>query len=215
MRYNILIIAIVLLFAGCETKFDDMSQFLQWANEPDNGLVKERTINGYKIRIKYLPAEYLVSQELSYQTTYSQNEIDSLYSYYSNSRTFLLSISHPTESAAEPDMLISSSNDYADYAGKYLALSFGLQSYIYINGDEKTYPPVLATMEQTTSVNAGRNFFIVFADVDETDELFNEDILDIVFDDEIFNTGISHYRFTKKDIDNLPDFRFLKITKEL
>jgi hypothetical protein len=200
---------------GCKKEFNNMSQFLQWVNDPDNELLIEKSINGFKLRMKYLPPEYLVIQEMSNETNYSQTELDSIYGYYSKSRTFILSISHPADKGADPDILFSSSRNYSEYAGKYMALSFGLQSYIKIVSQNKTYQPVLTAMEQTTSITGGRTFYLVFADVEQTDELLNEEILDIVFDDEIFNTGISHFRFTKEDMDNIPDFKFLNITKEL
>ncbi len=215
MKINALILVFCLFLFSCQKEFNNIGEFLQWIEEPENGLVKEKNINGFKIKMKYLPPEYLVSQELSYSEKHDQQDIVSIYSYYSNNRTFLLSITHPIERGTNPDIIISSSDNYSDYAGKYMNLSFGLNSIIKINGENNVYHPILASMEQTTSIKGGRTFYIVFADVNETDELLKEEMLDIVFDDEIFNTGISHFRFSKKDIDNIPDFKFINVTNEL
>ncbi len=126
-----------------------------------------------------------------------------------------MSITYAAENNQAMDVIQSASTGYTDFTNKFMTLSFGIQSYVRIKTSGQHYFPVLASMEQTNSVSTGKTFYLVFADDEPGHDLMAESVLDIVFDDEIFNTGISHFRFTKNDLDQIPEFNFLKINHKL
>ena len=95
---------------------------------------------------------------------------------------------------------------------RYLPANYqALKSYkksaerITLHANSAIYAPALASFENTYGANDVKTLTLLFVPTDSTDQaLFSSDTLDIELYDDIFDTGITHYIFTKKNIENTP-----------
>jgi hypothetical protein len=100
-------------------------------------------------------------------------------------------------------------SNYTEYAARSMSMNFDMQQYIKLKADEQEYIPVLSSMENVYSIDNKRNVLLVFVPKTKTDKkLFTASKLDFVYDDQLFELGINHFLFERKDFDKLPPFPF-------
>ncbi|OFX36443.1 MAG: hypothetical protein A2X08_14595 [Bacteroidetes bacterium GWA2_32_17] len=178
-----------------------MDDYLTWLNDSENGLMKERIINGLQIKVKYLPPDYLSLKDKSSRNT------DSLKDYYSHSLSFLLSIN--PEQVNQKDIVYREVNDYSDYKARIYQLSFRLDELISVEIENMKITPVLTSFENVYGIKQGRDIIVVFTPSDENQaKMIASGNIDFIFNDEIFKTGISHFQFIRSDIENAPAIDF-------
>lgn len=178
-----------------------MEDYLAWLNDSENGLMKERIINGLQIKVKYLPPEYLAV------TDRSSGKTDSLKNYYSQSLTFLLSIN--PDQLNQKDVVYKDVNNYIDYKSRIYQLSFRLDELISVEIEDVRLKPVLTSFENVYGIKQGRDIIVVFTPADDRQsELLASGNIDFILNDEIFSTGISHFQFLRGDIENAPEIDF-------
>ena len=195
----------VLFCFSCSTTVDSEQELLQWLNKKDQGFVKKTKANGFVMTMKYLPPEYLAINEMGKDEENGRQSIEEYLKEFKNSRTFLLTIQHDDENV---DAGTYGVRNLQEYNQRIQALSFGLKQAIQLKTDSgKKYEPVLTTMENLYEIGNKKSIYIVFSG--EHQEIFTSEKLDIVFQDTYLDTGISHFVFQKKNIDQLPTLTFL------
>ena len=204
-----LLFILTLFICGCSSDFQTEREFYQWWNDSENGLVKEKEINDFKLIVKYMPPEYLAYNELKGKN-FTRSEYDDLYDKYKSSRTFLLSIL-PADEKSTQDVLYYNLQSVEEYKQRIMEMNFSPGEYISLKTDCGVYKPVLSTMENVYNIDPKRSLYLVFADNEENQGLLNANELDLVFEDYIFDTGINHFSFNKNKLDNIPVFSFLNI----
>ncbi len=197
MRNHILILLLLFVTFACSNDPKDLKSFYKWINDPDNGLVKSRDIEGIKISVKYLPAEFLALKESSEGNL--KGSYDSLYTLYKQNHTFLLSVSY-TDDKNVNDPMYKDLRDYPDYKVRAQAMNFDMNEYVSIKTSSNEYRPVLTSMENTYSLKGQRNIYLVFTDESLKKELQSEKELDFVFEDVFFQTGVNHFVFQQSDL---------------
>ncbi len=190
------------LLSGCEKRFDNLKSIYQWINDPGNGLVKTKNVEGIKLTVKYLPAEFLALKEAKEESVYNAKTYDSLFNLYKSSHTFLLSIAS-VENENSNDPMYKDLEDFPEYKKRAKTMNFDMQSYLTLRTSTEEFKPTLAIMENTYSLKGQRNIYVVFTDQSPKDEM-KEDAFDFVFNDEIFQTGQNHFIFEKSDITGMP-----------
>ncbi len=197
-----LLFMVVCLLSGCKKQtINSMEDYLAWLNDSENGLMKERIINGLQIKVKYLPPEYLAV------TDRSSGKTDSLKNYYSQSLTFLLSIN--PDQLNQKDVVYKDVNNYIDYKSRIYQLSFRLDELISVEIEDVRLKPVLTSFENVYGIKQGRDIIVVFTPADDRQsELLASGNIDFILNDEIFSTGISHFQFLRGDIENAPEIDF-------
>lgn len=205
---NILVLS-VLIFTQCQRSIESEADFQKWLHTPENGFVQQKKVNNLVITTKYLPPSYLALSDLKAFEQPSQLMFDSLMLAYKNSLTFVMTIQPDKEKKANGDVMYRGVSDYLSYKERVAQMNFGMDEYVrlYIGG--KTFKPVLTTFDNTYSLVEHRSLYLVFAEEKEGEGLFTGDILDLAFNDEVFNTGISHFKFRREDIQNTPKINFL------
>lgn len=193
-----------LILSGCSKGFSNEKDLYSWMNNKKNGLVKVKEINGIKLTVKYLPSQYLAYKELKNTGAKHQN-IDSLNKWYENTHSFILNIGLIEEAAADVDIMKLGVSNYEEYREKFMTMNFDMGQYISLKINNKEFSPVLANLENVYGLAGDRNINLVFP----KDDLPAEEI-DLIFNDEIFNTGITHFTFKPKDAESLPPLKFLK-----
>jgi hypothetical protein len=197
---------LLVLFCSCKKEFKTEKDFFAWLNAPENGLVKTKEIDQFKITVKYLPTSYLAYLETK-NNNYSIEQIDSIKCNYINSKTFLLTI-EPVDKRKGTDLLFQDAVSYEQYKQRVLDLNFNAAEFIKIKANGNEYLPVLTNMENAYNIDTKKNITLVFVDEGKSKGLFAANELDFTFTDQIFNTGINHFVFSKKDLDNTPSFLF-------
>lgn len=198
-----------LLLAGCRQEIHDYSEYLKWINDEAHGLVKEKRINNLVLTVKYLPADYLVYRDLHEHQATSGKLKDSLSAQYRASKCFLLTIAPDKEKPGnDGDIMMRGIQSLEQYKTRSLTMNFDMNEYLQLVTGKKAYVPVLTHMENVYGVTSGRTIVMLFSPDKLANELKEEEELDIVFDDPLFDTGRSHFVFYKKDIDRIPKFTF-------
>jgi hypothetical protein len=197
-----------IFLSGCKTTIKNEHDFLAWLNNPDNGVLKARRVNGFDVRVKFLPASYLFYHDvIQEEKNLSTKEEDSLLSIYEHSLTFIMTIKPDRDDSNNTSVMYYGVKTYKDYERRNLLMNFDFKEFVHIEADGKRYKPVLSAMENSYELGPGRNIIFVFVPPNKTDQsLFTSDVLDFVYDDNTFDMGLNQFLFKQKDIQGIPNF---------
>lgn len=205
-KIYILCFIVILLFVKCsDNEIDSQSDLIHWIADEDNGMVKKTEANNFKLTMKYLPPELLALNETGANDSLGRYE--KFLKEFEQSRTFVLSIKN---NDPRVDITNYGITDMTDYKIRISYLNFFIKDDIYIiTQSGKKIKPVLSTMENIYEIGDTKSIYIVFAD--DNAEVLKSNTLDIVFEDNITDTGISHFLFEKKFLNNTPTLNFLNL----
>lgn len=194
------------LIAGCGRKeIRKVEDYLSFVNSEENGLVIKKQVNGFEIKITYLPPDYLTYRELSEEENALKSKIDSLKKYYSKTMTFMMTITPDKEKRKGEDAVLYGIRNYAEYKERLYNLNFEMENNISIETGALSLKPVLTSFENSYGLSVGRSILFVFAPSEtEQVEFYNSENIDFIYDDELFDTGINHFIFKRKNIENTP-----------
>ena len=204
MRYlSIPLLAATMLLAGCgASEITEQQEYYRWLNNGDNGLLQEKYANGFRLAVKHLPAEYLVYRELEGKD-YNQSDVDELMKSYANTLTFMFTVAPDERKAKGRDVVMYEVFDKQDYKVRVQDLNFHLDEYVELQAGDETLPTLLHTMENTYGLGKHRNFIMVFGKPEGEPSK-----LDFVFNDAVFDTGISHFVFDREALAQVPAIGF-------
>jgi len=196
---------LLLLAVSCSpTEIKEPKAYMKYLADPDNGLVKEKTVAGVKIKVKYLPSEYMVYKS-SDGNSLSQHAKDSLLKCYENSLTFLLNIG-PAENESFDITRVNVSN-YQEFAERIEKMAFEMNEWISLNVDGETIHPAITQLEAINTPEKNRNFIVVFSSEKSKKNIKINDLC-FVYNDEMFDIGTNKFIFKAKDLTNIPVFKF-------
>lgn len=198
-------LSIVLLSTCAGRRQLDAKAYMKWFSDADNGLTRTKQVNGYLITLKYIPAEYLIYKEFNGMVSATVAKKDSIAEYYKHNLNFVLSIS-PTGSDDEGrNILYDKIEKFEDYKSRVFDINFDVENLIELKLDEGvSLAPSIYNVENTYGLSKELNFNLVFSPQASMGSFDQVDQIDLVFSDYIFETGISHFVFDKKDLKNLP-----------
>ena len=210
MRQLLYLLFLLFFFSSCEKERRlPVKSYLKWVNEPENGLVKTKYVNGLELKIKYLSPEYLAWRELSDKPGNSVMEKDSLLHRYRQSLSFLLSIGPDERKKSGSDIMMQDISNYKEYTERSLTMNFDMEQYIRLKAGKSEYRPVLSALENTYGLSSGRNILLVFTPLATGDQTFKQSgELDFIYADELFGLGTNHFVFTKKELSSIPELIF-------
>jgi len=208
---NRYLIATFLVFMICflsckKTEILDIKEYLNYLADPENGLVKEKTVAGVKIKVKYLPEDYLVYNIVKEMSNVEQTYKDSIAKSFQNSVTFMLNIG-PAENE-EFDITRVDVSNYEEFAKRIENMAFNAQDWITVCVNKKEYHPDIVRLENINALEKSRNFIVVFNSTKNTENDFRKQDMILSYDDELFDTGVSKFLFKAEDIIDLPAFKF-------
>jgi hypothetical protein len=184
---------------------NSVAEYSNFINNPDNGLIVTRKINGLKISVKYLPAEYLEYKEMQGDKEVIKNQLDSLKKEYENSITFLMSIGPDEDKGNKNDIMFDKIANYKEYAERLLSLNFEIDKNITLKTGNLELKPVLSALENTYGLSKSRNIVFAFAVTKaDKEEIEKSNELDFSYSDDLFQLGLMHFNFSKNKLENLP-----------
>ncbi|HBU77415.1 MAG TPA: hypothetical protein DEF18_04875 [Muricauda sp.] len=195
------VVVALMVLSGCTRTMGTETAFLKWLDDPDNGCVKAISANGFTMSLKYLPPEYLAYME----SIKGDEDIDALQHQFDSSMTLLFTVVHNKEEVSVSNYNVP---DMVAYRERANVLNFELRNHLYIKGaGGERIPPVLATYENTYEVGGKKSFYVVFPRTQV--EGLGENVVDVVFDDPFMDTGISHFMFNRKALEQIPTLQFI------
>lgn len=192
------LLMLLVLLGGCGKRTtNDVAEYLAWANDPGNGVVQTKRVAGLNISVRYLSPEYRAYLELRSGGKRAGESVDSLIGLYEHSLGFMMTISAPEN---EGDVMMRNISSYSDYAERITTMNFDMSSFITLVADGRTYRPILATLDN--GISPSRTVIVVFADEEGGHRLVTSESLDLIFSDTIFETGVDHFLFDGRDIED-------------
>lgn len=199
---------IVILSFGCSVLFScndsnklSAEEYTKWLGKNSHLFTQEKEISGYKIKLKYIPCDYLILKELNSNKKINR---DSIEQYYRNNLTFVLSIA-PVENKEGRNIMFDQVTKFEEYKKRVFELNFNMEEMVELKVDDnETLLPSIYNVENTYGLSKDLNFNIVFSPKDPKLGFKNLKNIDFVLNDYIFETGINHFVFNKKELENLP-----------
>lgn len=211
IKIAILILISAALFSCENKKIKDKASFYKYLDDPENGLCISKQVNQVQLKAKYLPAEYLAYKD--FENHNQSVDLDSIIESYSHQVTIMLSIGPSQEEGK--DIMIKGIYGYKDFKERLYSLNFEIEAHIKLKTFEETYRPVLSSFERLYGLKTGRDILFVFTPEVKTEEaLFTDETLVFEYDDKDFGTGLTHFKFKRKDIDLLNSYDLKKLIKE-
>tara|TARA_R110000782_G_scaffold5853_3_gene20219 strand:+ start:4891 stop:5442 length:552 start_codon:yes stop_codon:yes gene_type:complete len=179
---------------------------MEYLAEKDNGLVKEKSIGGIQLKVKYLPNDYLVYNDIKQNKQKTKGLVDSVKLTYANSITFMMVIGPDKNESF--DITRVGVDNYEEFAQRIEEINFNMMQYVKLQVNNEEYSPELYQMESTYGLEQSRKFLFVFKAKDEKSNTILKDDFQFVYADEMFNTGINKFQFKHSDVNAIPQFNF-------
>ena len=200
---KLLLFSFLILSFSCK-RFKDEKSFYTWLEEPGNSLVKTVENSKMKIKIKFLPPQFLAYNELK-NCNYSKSVYDSVFASYSKSLTFLITFELKNK-VDQTEMLMNNISSITEFKEKIEQLNFRMGELVSLKSGGVEHLPIGSTLENLYNIDNRKNVIVVFS----CDDL--EDKIDIALDDIVFDSGFQHFRFNYSDLKDIPSLDFLKFT---
>jgi hypothetical protein len=193
-----------LMLVSCKPKLLDVPEYLNWINDTGNGLVVYKSINDIQIKALYLSPEYRLYLEGNKGKGISAQTRDSLLLNFKNQIAFLVKIA-PSKSNGG-DIMLKNILNYPEYKSRMENMNFHFQEFFELKAGKSAIKPLAYSFENTYGLTTYRNAILVFSKNQFADltELTNYKWLDLIYYDEIFKTGISHFVFDTEVINDIP-----------
>jgi hypothetical protein len=152
-----------------------------------------------------MPASLLAYKEMLTQGSKKDIKVyNTLFSNYQESYTFILTIL-PVSEKPQSDIMYYDIQEEETYKSRFRNLNFNLKELFSLKiGDELVHPD-LYTFENTYSLSKGRSIFLVFNKHNFKNKPGAMDKADLIFNDEVFRTGINHFVFDFQKLQSIPE----------
>ncbi|MDJ1501170.1 hypothetical protein [Xanthocytophaga agilis] len=92
IKYTFLAIALSIM-TGCKNNAVSEMEFKAYINNPENGLIQKKEIEGTQVSLTFIPGEIFLQQELQNHSDWSSIAVDSIRTIYANRLCFALDLS--------------------------------------------------------------------------------------------------------------------------
>ncbi len=198
-------ILIGLSFLSCSRSSLEPKAYIKWVGQEENGLIKVKDVGGLNLAVKYIPNDYLVYKDIKSQKLECSNAVkDSLMEFYKHGYAFLLTMG-PTNKE-HGDIMMANVGSKEEFNDRVMEMNFNIQEYIHIEVNGKEIYPALASLDNIYGLKNERSIYVLFTD--EDGEINKADHYAFVYDDQIFNTGISKFKYLSSDIKSIPEINY-------
>lgn len=189
---------IAVMFCACKRQLDKEA-YVEYINDPKNGLIKEKNVNHVQMKLWYKPTGFLVEQHIGNNKP-TPGLIDSLRKHYAQYMYFVLSMSKNNQ-----EILNHLAADRARFGAMVNQLAFGMgEKVTLVQNHEDTLQ--LADYHYARMYGVGTSTDILFAF--KKGKLEKNGELVFYLQDFGLLTGNTKYKFRNKDIINIPELKF-------
>lgn len=167
-------------------------ELARYLSNPENGLVKTHKYDQVNWRIELMSSS---DQSKRAGTNEAETSAKSLH--------FILTVSSGG-AFKNSDVMMTGVGSYEEYADRMILLNFRMSEMIQLRIGERVVSPVISNMENTFGLTEDRKIHIVFADDSFPEQLSEFPEMDFVLNDQVFETGTSHFVFLKDELNRIP-----------
>ncbi|TAJ11144.1 hypothetical protein DMA11_18015 [Marinilabiliaceae bacterium JC017] len=189
---------------SCQLKrFKTCRDYRCYIEDPSNGLKKIKSFEEVNFIVKNIPAQLRVLQEREQELVMS--DLDSVMQEYAQSLVFQFSII-PGEKCTVRDLRYYGIYTDDDYMQRQKVLNYYMSEYFILRCNDRFYTPKICHLEQDYGVSGKLNFLLVFVPDDDSDvnTLSTAKEIKIEFNDPFFNTHLTKFIFSNKDLKAVP-----------
>ncbi len=206
LKASFFVLILLNLLVGCKGKVATVNDLKSWINNPKQGLVASKSVNGVKVNIHYLPPQYNALKEMESTGLTGKASYDSLLLQQQKVATFLMVLAPDEDKGTKGDIMYKDIQNFKQYVERSLTLNFDLENQIELKTDKGEYKASLSSLENTYSLTNDRKINFVFTPTTKEDELTLAKEYDFIYNDESFGLGTLHFYFNKKEIEaSLPE----------
>lgn len=194
-------IFVAIAFLSCTEKVNSKEELRAWIGNEENGHYVKKNVGDFSLSMQYM---HPVSQAQRNQEDIKWEYLpDSLKKAYNSIATFVFNIK-PAEGKSFNIMHWGVRNE-AGFKTKNMQANFHMQEYLQFKSSCKECMPVYTILENTYNVEMGKKWNITFpVNIAE----LNCDTISIVFTDELFNTGLTRFNFSKYKLQKYPKLNY-------
>ena len=108
-------------------------KYATWLDDPENGYSVVKNVSIVTAKVKYIPNELLIRNELKEIGDYTAEIKDSITELYINSKHFELELQY-NPNKASGDIAYHKSKNYEDYKENVMYQSFEIQEFVSLQG---------------------------------------------------------------------------------
>lgn len=192
IRSSLFILAILFHFHSCKNvTVKNEKEYNVWINSKENGCILKKEIKNISYTAKYLPTSFLVMREKHISETIL--DTDSLQSVYEKGINIYFRID-PLNN--DVDIMYADVYNEEQFHQRVYDMNFNLKEMFSLEYKGERIYPSLFHLENDYGMSKGRGMDIVFP---ITEKYNLNDEFTLIFDDEIFLTGINKFKFKIKD----------------
>ena len=179
-------------------------ELIKWVNDSKNGLCSSHERKEISFRAVYMPSPLLASKEMRSQNAKGKKIYDSLVTQYDTEYTFVVTLA-PVSDKPNSDIMYKDIDNKEEYKKRFLEMNFDLKNMFSLKIGDQIVQPEVYSFENTYGLSKGRSIYLVFNKKQFGPSSEKPSELDLIFNDEVFNTGINHFVFPLDKINNIPE----------
>lgn len=183
-----------------ETQSLNINEYISWCENPENGLINSKQIGNFNYSAFYKPLNYLALKEINYTEPFVKSKFESAFKEYGNMQYVSFRI---TDTKGNQELLKSSIRNESEYYARLEYLSFKMQQDFKLIDGKDTLPCTLYHFERVYGLAPYATFVLGFPESKNKDS-----DKQIVYEDNLFNSGIIYLTFNKDVLSNLPKLKF-------
>lgn len=178
-------------------------EYIDWSSQANYLLIKEKTISEFNYKIKYLPTEQLVINELNKSNKPITTEnMNTLKKEYEGMEYFEMRVQVENYNDELAKYLVS---DMSEYQTRIVYMAFAMQNNLKLATElSEEIPCKLFHFERTYGITPYTTFLFAFSKQD----IGNANERTVIYDDELFNKGRLKFNWSFKNIE-LPKIAIL------
>lgn len=195
----ILILIIILNLFSCGKESMLPSDYVEWVNNIDNGLLKEKTISPLNVELLYKPIPYIISNEKR-SNKIPKKEYEARVNKLKGLQYYTLKLSIV---GGETDVTNFEVSEISQQQDRLSYLSFAMKNDIRLIEEGDTLPCVLYHFERSYDVVPSRTFVLAFDQRPEYKKSNKTLVLDLSY----FKTGPIKINFKTSDLERIPNLK--------
>jgi hypothetical protein len=198
-RVGLVVGLLILLITSCNPTLVTEQQLIAYIQDEDNGLIKTKEQNGYKLTVYYKPTDFVINQ-------YTENgviekpKLDTLKKQFKNYAYFVLSLQKDKSNA-----LYNMEQGYDAFSETLQTLAFRMDQYVQLTtSNSDTIPVADFIYPRLYGASPSTDILFVFNNT----QFSKNDWVQFNVKEFGLGVGRKNFRFKTSDIQQIPTLKF-------